>query len=394
MQKKYAPFFPVYLTAFFFALQASIPLYVNSSFLGQFLPEKSVGLIFTASSVLTIFLLAKFPNVLNRFGNYKTTSGIVVIQSALLVALALSFHSFVVIPIFIAIQVFAALGFFSLDIFLERFSSDNTTGVTRGVYLTIMNGAVLLGPLVAGIILSNGDFGKIYFVAALMLVPALYIITKKLRNFADPAYHKVHYIKTLMEIVFSRHPKDAIRHVVIANLLLWFFYAWMIIYTPLYLHNHIGFEWNTIGVIFAIMLLPFVLFELPVGALADRIGEKGIMVLGFIILSFFTAILFFIREPSVVMWAAILFCTRVGASFVEITSESYFFKHIQSADAHILSVFRNSPPFAYIVAPLIAFVVFAFASVEYLFLVLSVILLYGIWIAWNMTPASKEKNPA
>ncbi len=384
MQKSTLQLLPIYLAAFFFALQMSLPLYSNSSFLGQFLPEKSVGLIFTASSVLVIFLLAVFPTLLQKIGNYKTIIGILVLEIGLLTALAMSSLLFVIVPIFILIQTCIALGFFSFDIFIERLSSDKTTGATRGIFLTTVNTAILLGPLLAGFILSDSEFWKIYLTAAIALVPALYVIARKLKNFTDPPYHKIPYIKTLVGTVLSRHPKDEVRHAVIASLLLWFFYVWMVIYTPLYLRAHIGFTWAEIGIIFTIMLIPFVLFELPLGKLADRIGEKKIMIAGFLIMSFFTAILFFIREPGVVLWAAVLFCTRIGASFVEITSESYFFKHIKSADTNILSVFRNSAPFAYIVAPTIASALLVFMDIQFLFLALSIILLFGAWNARQM----------
>ncbi|MDP3725570.1 MAG: MFS transporter [bacterium] len=384
MQKSATLFVPIYFAAFFFTLQTSLPLYINSSFLGQFLPEKSIGLIFAASSILIIFFLVVFPTILQKIGNYKTIIWILVLEIGLLIALAVSSVPFIVIPIFILIQICIALVSFTFDIFLEQFSKDKTTGATRGTFLTVVNAAILLGPLIAGFILSDNDFWKIYLIAAFALVPAIYVITQTLKDFKDHQYNKIPYIKILISTVLSRHPKDEVRHALIASLLLWFFYAWMVIYTPLYLHAHIGFTWAEIGVIFTIMLIPFLLFELPMGKLADRVGEKKIMLAGFFIMSFFTATLFFIREPSIILWAAFLFCTRIGASFVEITSESYFFKHIESADANILSVFRNSAPFAYIVGPIIASLLLIFMDIQFLFLVLAAILLFGIWNAWKM----------
>ena len=59
----------------------------------------------------------------------------------------------------------------------------------------------------------------------------------------------------------------------------------MIIYTTLYLHDTMKFSWQSIGSIYAFMLLPFVLLSLsyPLGRLSDKIGEKKILIIGFII---------------------------------------------------------------------------------------------------------------
>ena len=170
-----------------------------------------------------------------------------------------------------------------------------------------------------------------------------------------------------------------------------FFFALMVIYMPIYLNAHIGFSWSEIGVIFTIMLLPFVLFELPIGRLADaKLNEKGIMIIGFVITAVFTAVLAFISSSSIALWAAILFGTRVGMSLVEITSESYFFKHIDSTDTPILSVFRNTRSIAYLAGPLIASLLLVIADMRFLFLALAIIMLYGVW---NSIMMRKTKNP-
>ena len=108
-------------------------------------------------------------------------------------------------------------------------------------------------------------------------------------------------------------------------------------------------------------------------------------------MSFFTAALFFLETQSLILWAALLFGTRIGASFVEITSESYFFKHIDSTDTPLLSIFRNSRPIAYIAGPLIASLLLMFIDIQYLFPILAMILLYGIWNALKMKPVKLPK---
>jgi hypothetical protein len=71
--------------------------------------------------------------------------------------------------------------------------------------------------------------------------------------------------------------------------------------------------------------------------------------------------------------------TRVGASIIETTSEIYFFSHIKEEEAYLLSVFRDMNPVAYIIAPLISTIIFIFLPFKFLFIILSIILLSGLY---------------
>ena len=118
------------------------------------------------------------------------------------------------------------------------------------------------------------------------------------------------------------------------------------------------------------MLLPFIIFEIPVGKIADiHFGEKELLSAGFIITAIFTIIISFISIKSFILWAIILFATRVGASLIEITTESYFFKHVKGDDADIISFFRINSPLAYIAGPIAAIISLQFLPFQYIFLV-------------------------
>jgi MFS family permease len=87
-----------------------------------------------------------------------------------------------------------------------------------------------------------------------------------------------------------------------------FFFAWMVIYLPLLLAKEIGFSWDKIGFIFTIMLLPFLLFELPAGILGDRkLGEKELLVFGFVVMFISTLAIPLLSVPAFWSWALLLF---------------------------------------------------------------------------------------
>jgi MFS family permease len=160
----------------------------------------------------------------------------------------------------------------------------------------------------------------------------------------------------------------------------------MIVYTPIYMNKHIGFSWPEIGIIFTIMLVPFILFELPVGELEDdKYGEKEFLTIGFIVMGLSTLFISFITVKSFWMWATILFITRIGASIVEISSDTYFFKKVDDQKTDIISFFRITRPLSFIVAPLLATVILQFIPFQYIFIIIGSIMIIGAHYALALT---------
>ena len=379
------PFYALYLAIFFFSLAFALPLYINSSFLATFVHGKLIGFLYAAEAAFSFLLLLQLPRILQKMGNWRATLLLVALLGLALLGLAYFETALLIIPVFIATQALGSLIFFNFDVFFEAFSKDRETGEIRGIMLTVVNVAILLGPLTTGIILSDGDYFKVFLVAAALLVPVFLIFVARLKKFEDPDYKKIPYLQTLKKILFATHPNDEIRHAVLASLFMRFFFSWMVIYMPLYLHTNLGFDWKEIGIMFTVMLLPFVLFEAPLGKIVDARGnEKKVLVTGFLITAFFTALLPFIATHTVVLWALLLFGTRVGVSFVEIASESYFFKHINAQDTDVLSLFINTRPVAYLAGSASASILLFMVSLQYLFLVLALLMLLGAWNAGMM----------
>lgn len=202
-----------------------------------------------------------------------------------------------------------------------------------------------------------------------------------LGNFIDPKYKKISVKKTATFFVKNKN----VSKIYLINLILKFFFAWMVIYTPIYLHHTLGLGWSQIGIIFTIMLLPFVILSYPLGRLSDTMGEKQMLMWGFLIAALATLSIPFISTPTVWMFALTLFCTRVGAATIEVMSESYFFKSVSEENADAISFFRNTGPVSFIIAPLLAVpVLYYVPSFKYIFFVLGAIMLGGYLIVLKL----------
>ena len=77
-------------------------------------------------------------------------------------------------------------------------------------------------------------------------------------------------------------------------------------------------------------------------------------------------------------WVIILFCSRVGASFVEIMTESYFFKQIGPTDTGFISIFRLARPVSIVLGATIGVLALNLFSFEKIFFVVVVVILFGL----------------
>ena len=365
----------LYFATILFTFHSYLMTYINSSFLNQFVNKDEIGLIYIVGSIFNLIIFLQISKILQNYGNYKMMTWATILEIFLLFTIATSHNVFWVILSFIlhvAVSPFILLG---IDNILESSSKDDDTGEVRGIFLTIGNLTAVVAPVIVGSILTESGFPTLYFLAMLFLLPFIYIVVKKLRKLKDNNYHNFHLPGNIK--AFSEDKN--IRNIYFANLLLNIFYAWAVIYAPIYLHEQMNFTWQQIGLMISIALIPFVLLEIPVGSLADKkIGEKEILVSGFIISSIGLFAMTYTNATSFIVWTIILIITRVGASLIEISTESYFFKQIHAQNQNLISTFRTATPIGYILGSLLGSLCLLLMNEKYIFAVLGVVMLIGI----------------
>lgn len=373
----------IYLIYFLYNLHLSFGLYINSSFLGSGcgcgIPESWVGILFTAGSLLSIILTLSIRRLSTKLGSSKRlviTSGIVTIL-ALLGMIFLSSPWLVGLS-FIAYWAVTYLFLVTTDIFVEEYSSDGTTGDTRGVFLSVAGLAVMIAPFFAGRLSERPDgFLWVYGIGILLVSLAMLVVFTWGQKLKEPRYEKAPILPGLA--AFFRHPN--LTGAFVGNFALQFFYSWMIVYTPIYLIESIGLSWTQVGIIFTIMLIPFVIFEVPLGRIADRwLGEKELMIGGIILMTISTASLAFVTSEALWVWMALLFATRVGASALQVASESHFFKHVTEENVSAIGIFRQTGPLAFMAGSFIATLLLSFTNIAFsaLFVILGLLLLAAI----------------
>ena len=367
----------IYLASLLYSFSYALPLYINSSFLSHFLAtEKLIGIIFTLGALLSLVGVLVRPFILKRIGNYRATLTFIALEVLALMVLALSTNPFYVVGAFIVNQLLTNVIYLNLNTFLDASSRTASMGSTRGIFLTLANGAILVAPLFASLLLVSDTFTKIYLASSFFMACLFFTVYHTLHTFKDPPYKNFSLPETLRTI-----KKNHNLHAIIAvQFVLNFFYAWIVIYTPLYLHEYLNIPIETfLGIIMPITLLPFVIFQIILGKLADtRFGEKEILIGGIVIMAISTSALSFITTASILVWALALFATRVGASAMEIMAESYFYKQVKPQDVHIVTFLYVVRMVAYLAAPILGSLALHVVEYRYMFLILGIFTLVAI----------------
>lgn len=367
----------VYLSGFLMAVHFASVSYINSSLLKQFVGNNTLSLLYITGSVLGVVFLFLAPFLLRKYGSIFIFLFFITLEILAVWGMGSADVASLVIPLFLVQIAAASTLYLCLDVNLEQeIKKEGTTGSKRGVLLFVSNIAWVLSPLALTLLIIQNNFSKVYFLSGLALVPLFLLVALFFKNTKRADVKDSNILFTLVSLWKGGDKARIIGVQFVLN----FFYAWMVIYLPLLLSREIGFGWDKIGLIFTIMLLPFLLFELPAGILSDKkIGEKEFITFGFIIMFLSTFIIPVLAAPIFWIWAIILFFTRIGASLVEISSESYFFKHVGEEDTGLISLFRMARPLSYVIAPLFALPVIYFFSYSTSFYFLAFFTLLGLF---------------
>ncbi|MDD5489604.1 MAG: MFS transporter [Candidatus Moranbacteria bacterium] len=370
----------LYFCTFLLGIASAFILYLESDYFKVALRSENISPFFIVSYGLALVLMLNWHHLVRTFGKRRVFQFSLGVKLALCFFLMLLPASFWTVWLLVFYIAFTVLSWLDMDILLETCSVDKKTGKIRGLYLTIENTGYLVAPFFSGLLISRFGFQSAFAVSFAILLTVFLIVSTRVGNVDHCPIKKTQFVPMLKRIFARKNIMKAYY----VSFLLEFFYALMIIYTPLYLLD-LGFDWFQIGKIFTVMLVPFVLFQYPAGYMADKkYEERDMMAVALLVMGFSTLALYFIGSKSAIVWAAMLFCTRIGASVIEILRDSYFYKRIDQRDVDITDFFRTVRPMAYIIGALIAApIVFVF-HIKLIFIIIGIAVLTGIPVSLSL----------
>ncbi|MEK7598536.1 MAG: MFS transporter [Patescibacteria group bacterium] len=376
--------------SFLFGFSQAILLYVMSFYFKLATGTENVGIFYTISYIIVLIILLNLHKLVRKIGKSNVFLFSLLAKIILVFFLTLLPPSFLSLLLLMGYIIFSSLEWTNLDVILESFSKDQMSGRIRGVHLTIFNLGFLLGPFLSTKILENMNFQGIFVVVLIFNAVVFSLALIGLRG-VNHEFNQKLKVADLVKKVFRRKDVMGIYYI---SFVLEFFFALMVIYTPLYLLD-IGFSWEKIGIVFTMMLIPFVLLQYPAGVLADKkIGEKEMIILAILIMAASTLGIYFIHSLSVLVWGAALFATRVGAALIEILRDSYFYKKIDGHDVDIINFMRTSMPVAYILSTAISTIFILLFSIKFAFILVSLVVLSALYPAFTLKDNKSEKELA
>lgn len=376
----------VFFANLLFSFALAVTAFTNSSFIKEEVSSSAVGFLYAIAAAITIFLLAQSTRFIGKTGTRTFFLFYGVLHAASLLCLVLPVSTAIHIGAFITYLFSGNVIIFSFDIFFQHVTTLKGRGRSRGLFLLLANVGWVCAPLVTAAIVGAFGLTGTYALALSIFAVVAVVIQLGLSSYTEKTI-TVHQTRLPLRQLIN---KPTVHAVIGANFILQVFYSWMVIYTPIYLTTKLGFSWDTIGILFSLMLTAFVILDYPLGRLADYLGsEKELAALGFLCMTAAVAGLAFLPFPGVLTVGLLLFFSRVGAATVEAMTEIHFFKITNGDDPRMLSVFRDLRPLAYIIGPLSGAFIIAFLPFQSIFIFLCVILLIGFYITLHM-----ERKPA
>ena len=362
---------------FVFGFSGALLTYITSSYFKQVMNTDNVGIFYVISFLIILVSLFYLNKLIEGFGRARTLMTLITMQIGVL--FVLQFLDITIEGTILLMLYTILFGVISVvfDIVLEAYSTNGKTGRTRGLFLSVYNFGFLIGPLVSVYILQHYGFIGIFFSTMILYIIMFFVIFMALNDIKG---HIKKQNLSFAQIIIKFKSNINLAKIYWIAFVLRFFYAVMTIYMPLYLRD-IGFSWGDIGLIFAVMLVPFIFVEYPAGVLADRkYGEKEMLFIGSVMIICSTIVMYFIDNQQLWVWMSILFVSRIGAALLEAMQDSYFYKQIDENDVALINFFRSTRSVGYVVsALLVGITLYFFDDMKHIFVILSIVSIMGLY---------------
>jgi MFS family permease len=378
----------VTFVTFLMGFAQAMLIYVMSTYFKLSIGTENVGIFYAVSYIIFLIILLNLHKFVRTLGKSNVFYFSLLAKLFVIFGLILVEPSKIGILLMILYIILGHIEWVALDFIIEEVSTDRMSGRIRGMHLTILNAGFLFGPFVSTYFLDKINFHGVFIFALIFNIFVFIFALLGFRKVNKRFEQKLRVLDILKKVLARKN----IMRIYYISFVLEFFYALMVIYTPIYLRD-LGFSWGEIGKIFTVMLIPFVIFQYPAGLLADKkMGEKELLIFSILIMGISTMLIYFMGTGNVVRWALILFITRIGASLIEILRDSYFYKRIDCRDVDVIDFFRTSLPMAYIFATIFSSFVFLFLPIEFVFILTGLIVLSALYPAFRLTDNRSEKE--
>ena len=286
---------------------------VHPLYLEQFVEHPAlVGLIAAISSFAGLTFSLPIGTLSDREGRKPMLIVSFGLVSVVLLAFFINTRLYPLILLQIAFGVFMAPIWVVGEAFIKDISPTERRGEFRSFFGTFANAGLLMGALIGGFLAGAFGIRSPYLFAAILLVVPLILVFGMKDGHSNT--NKNQAVRDFLPVLKEFLQQRELKLLALCTVSLYFWYAARWIFGPLFLQN-LGYSPYIIGVWLAVSVLPFLLFQIPIGKLSDKIGKSRIMCLGFLISAVSLIPLGFMSSISSLL--ATIFIVSIGTAFAE-----------------------------------------------------------------------------
>ena len=394
----YRPLFSIVLIMFLWTVGSGVLWFLLPCIIeGFFSDVRVVGLVIALPNIIALLVDLPAGDMVDKVGRKRS----LVFAFAMLMLLGLGFMY--ISSGLHAVMFLVGLGLVYQIVYISALAQVMDVSPRRdyskflGVEMSFIHLGFSLGPILAGVVISLFGFSMIATVSvtyALFCLLAL-LATMKLLKKEDNRLTFVESVKSVVlkdKLVIKELLNfGKLRGTGLVILFLTFIFTffdgavWLI--QPLY---YTKFSANPLygGIIMAAFVIPLVLFEVPAGALADKIGRRNVLFVGLMTAGAFSIL--FSYSTSLITLVLTAFMATCGLAMAWPSSEGIISEKSSSSDrGGLIGVWSLAYDLGYVVGPLTAGLIAAYAGEKNVFVVLGgVVILSAL-----MTLTIKEDKP-
>ena len=277
-----------------------------------------VGLVAALPSLAGMAFSLHAGVLADKSGRKRLLIASFLLLSAVLFVFFLNTSLYALIGLQIAFGVAMAPAWIAGEAFIKDISPVGRRGEFRSVFGTFASAGWLTGPLIGGFLAEQFGLRTPYFFAAILFfVPVILALELKDDHWnenrnpeREVAVEENEFFALVTEFLRQRELKV----LALGTLSLYFWYAVKWIFGPLFLH-YLGYSPFIIGLWLAISSAPYLIFQIPLGKLGDKIGKTKLICLGFVISTIFIIPLGFLESLSSLL--ATIFIISLGTTLVD-----------------------------------------------------------------------------
>lgn len=341
-----------------------------SVYIDSFLHNASyVGFLFSFFMLLTMASYFFFIPIIERHNKILLYSFSTFLFAVSYFAFGYFNSFYVALGFGIVVSLAAAIRDASFGILIVDKTEHYSISKNEGLVYTAASLSWLIGPVIAGFVLSKYGLSPVFYISALMLLVSLVLISSfKLRD--TTIHRRIDKDVLKVAVSFFKDRNRLLAYFIKGGTSVW--WSFIYVYIPIYIIES-GLGGLVVGYFLAAVILPLILCEYFFGALAGRKGFKMIFLIGYFLTGVFSIAGFFVFDIYTEL--LLLAIASFGMSMIEGTSEAYFFDLIRDHQRdRYYPIYRTTYEFNYFLATAVTSSLLLLLPFKFIFI------LYGVFM--------------